>query len=61
MHDPTNIIHLRYVEYDLERDLKYTTKELKELGLPIVRFALSGVVFGFFFLLLFPCQVLINY
>jgi len=66
VHDSTNIIHLRYVEYDLEKDLKYTTKELKELGLPIVRFALWGVVFGldfspFFFLLLFPCHVLFIY
>jgi len=62
VHDSTNIIHPRYVEYDLEKNLKYTTKELKELGLPIVHFAPSGVVFGldfspFFFLLLFPCQV----
>jgi hypothetical protein len=31
VHDSTNIIHLRYVEYDLEKDLKYTTKELKRI------------------------------
>jgi hypothetical protein len=57
VHNSTNIIHPRYVEYDLEKDLKYTTKELKELGLWVLHFHVWSLVWTSVLSFFFSCSL----